>query len=48
MVWYELHETPESAIIREKQIKKWKREWKLRVIEKMNPNWNDLYDSLLD
>ena len=37
LVWYELHETIEEAIIREKQIKKWNRQWKLKLIEKDNP-----------
>lgn len=43
LVYYELHESPMDAILREKQIKKWKREWKLRLIEKENPQWKDLY-----
>ena len=43
LVWYEQHESAESAISREKQIKKWNREWKIRLIEEMNPYWNDLY-----
>ena len=43
LVWYELHETMESAIQREKQIKEWKRKWKLELIESANPNWLDLY-----
>lgn len=47
LVWYELHETMESAIQREKAIKNWKRVWKLKVIEKMNSNWRDLYSELL-
>jgi putative endonuclease len=47
LVYYELHEDMESAIVREKQLKKWNRAWKLRLIEEMNPNWNDLYDSIL-
>lgn len=46
LVWYEIHGSPESAISREKQIKKWKREWKLKLIEKENPHWNDLYKSI--
>lgn len=37
----------ENAIIREKRLKKWNREWKIRLIEENNPKWNDLYDSLL-
>ncbi len=47
LVWYELHDTMESAIHREKAIKNWKRVWKLKVIEKMNLNWHDLYSDLL-
>jgi putative endonuclease len=43
LVWYETHQTMESAITREKQIKEWKRAWKLKLIEKMNPGWRDLY-----
>lgn len=46
LVWYEVHENAESAITREKQIKAWKRDWKLRLIEKSNPYWNDLFDSI--
>lgn len=47
LVWYELHETMESAIICEKQMKEWQRKWKLELIEKMNPMWCDLYGSVL-
>ena len=47
LVYYEQHEDMENAIIREKRLKKWNREWKIRLIEENNPNWNDLYDSLL-
>jgi putative endonuclease len=43
LVWYEVHETMESAIIREKSVKKWKRVWKQALIEKNNPEWRDLY-----
>ncbi len=46
LVWFELHEDMESAIIREKRLKKWNREWKLRMIEEKNPEWKDLYDSI--
>ena len=46
LVWYEPHETMESAIMREKAIKEWKRAWKLDVIEKANPEWKDLYDNI--
>lgn len=43
LVWYELHESMESAIRREKAIKEWKRAWKLELIERANPEWTDLY-----
>lgn len=46
LVYYEQHDAADSAITREKQIKKWKRAWKLKLIEKNNPLWNDLYDSI--
>ena len=42
LVYYELHESILVAITREKQIKKWKRQWKIELIEKNNPNWKDL------
>jgi putative endonuclease len=47
LVYYEIHETMEAAITREKQMKKWKRRWKMNLIEKENPNWNDLYDDIV-
>jgi putative endonuclease len=47
LVWYELHERMESALQREKRMKEWARRWKVRLIEKMNPTWRDLYPSLL-
>ena len=46
LVWYEIHQSVESAITREKQIKKWKRNWKLQLIEKENPEWMDLYQRI--
>jgi putative endonuclease len=46
LVWYEQHETRTAAIERERQIKKWNRAWKIKRIERMNPNWCDLYDDL--
>jgi len=46
LVYYETHESIESAIIRETQMKKWNRLWKLRVIEEMNPEWHDLFDEI--
>jgi putative endonuclease len=47
LVYFEQHENIVSAIHREKQIKKWNRNWKLRLIEEQNPKWMDLYDKLL-
>ena len=47
LVWFEMHVTMESAILREKALKKWKRAWKLELIEAENPEWEDLYTSLL-
>jgi putative endonuclease len=47
LVWYEMHENMESAITREKQLKEWKRQWKMDLIEKMNPYWNDLYETII-
>jgi len=44
LVYYEMHETMEAAIGREKQLKKWNRLWKLRLIEAANPEWIDLFD----
>ncbi|MFY9293130.1 MAG: GIY-YIG nuclease family protein [Methylorubrum rhodinum] len=46
LVWYEVHSRIDEAIARENAIKKWRREWKLALIEGMNPDWNDLYDRL--
>jgi putative endonuclease len=47
LVWYEPHESMESAIQRKKQLKEWKRRWKMRLIEGVNPNWEDLYHTLV-
>ena len=47
LVWYELHDTMESAIKREKLLKRWRRHWKLELIESTNRYWNDLYPTLL-
>lgn len=46
LVWYEPHATMESAITREKALKYWRRIWKIRIIEQMNPDWLDLYDEV--
>jgi len=42
LVWFERHETMESAILREKRIKRWSRAWKYELIHKNNPTWRDL------
>ena len=47
LVWYEVHDSRESAFVRQRQIKKWNRAWKLELIEKTNPAWRDLYKDLL-
>ena len=43
LVWYETHESMQSAIVREKQIKAWKRQWKIELVEKDNSQWADLW-----
>ena len=43
LVWHEMHDNAESAITREKRLKKWNRAWKVHLIEERNPEWNDLY-----
>ena len=47
LVWYEVHETRHAAFIRERQIKEWKRLWKLELIERTNPGWADLWERVL-
>ena len=47
LVYYELHEDMESAIRREKHMKKWNRAWKLELIEKQNPDWRDVWEGIL-
>ncbi|QIL02231.1 GIY-YIG nuclease family protein [Sphingomonas sinipercae] len=47
LVWFEAHDDLQEARLRELQIKKWKRLWKLSTIEAANPNWTDLYDSIV-
>ena len=47
LVWYEQHADMLTAIAREKTLKEWKRAWKLELIEKMNPEWKDLYEGLV-
>jgi len=46
LVWFEIYDDPISAISREKELKKWKRSWKVQLIETNNPQWDDLYDSI--
>jgi putative endonuclease len=46
LVYYELHADIASAITREKQLKKWNRAWKLKLIESQNPDWNDLWKGI--
>ena len=47
LVYYEETDSIDSAIAREKQLKKWSRAWKIRLVEKVNPVWRDLYPDLL-
>ncbi len=47
LVWYEAHETMESAIKREKALKKWRRKWKTDLVESFNPDWHDLYETII-
>ncbi len=47
LVWYEPHESMQSAIEREKRLKEWRRKGKLELIERTNPNWKDLYHTLV-
>lgn len=47
LVYFEEHSDIDQAILREKQMKKWKREWKLNLIEKLNPEWRDLYGEVI-
>ena len=47
LVWFEIHTRMIDAIGREKQLKNWKRQWKLELIEQTNPNWVDLYDTII-
>jgi putative endonuclease len=47
LIYFELHADMPSAINREKQIKKWNRAWKIRLIEEMNPDWRDLWNEII-
>ncbi len=46
LVWFEVHDEPLTAIAREKELKKWRRAWKIRLIEESNPEWTDLYPGI--
>ena len=46
LVWFECYEGPTEAILREKELKKWRRDWKVALIEKENPDWRDLYPEI--
>ena len=46
LVWFETYDDITAAIEREKELKKWRREWKINLIERDNPNWDDLYGSI--
>jgi putative endonuclease len=46
LVWFEAHDSADVAMLREKQIKEWKRDWKINLIERDNPRWIDLYPNL--
>ncbi|MET4633144.1 hypothetical protein [Kaistia defluvii] len=48
LVFFEMHDTMEGAIRREKQLKEWQRDWKIRLIEEFNPDWSDLYPLTMD
>jgi len=47
LVWFEIYDNPVNAIEREKEIKKWRRVWKVELIEKDNPDWRDLYSEIV-
>ena len=46
LVWFESYDDPLNAIVREKELKKWRREWKIGLIERTNPEWVNLYEGL--
>jgi len=46
LVWFEIYDDAATAIAREKELKKWRRDWKIRLIEEQNPGWVDLYPSI--
>jgi len=46
LVWFETHQSADMALLREKQLKEWQRDWKINLIERDNPHWDDLYPAL--
>jgi putative endonuclease len=46
-VWFEIYDDPVTAISREKELKKWRRDWKISLIEERNPEWRDLYETIV-
>ena len=46
LVWFEIYDDPSTAVAREKEVKKWRRAWKIRLIEEQNPQWIDLYPQI--
>lgn len=46
LVWFEVYDDAITAIAREKQVKKWRRDWKIQLIEETNPDWSDLFDGI--
>jgi putative endonuclease len=47
LVWFEQHESAQAMVTRERQLKEWKRAWKVELIESVNPDWRDLYGDIL-
>jgi putative endonuclease len=47
LVWFEAYDDPATAITREKAVKKWRRDWKIRLIEEQNPEWRDLFSTIV-
>ncbi|HEV8680727.1 MAG TPA: GIY-YIG nuclease family protein [Stellaceae bacterium] len=47
LVWFEVHDDIEAAILREKKLKKWRRDWKIALIEANNPDWLDLWEAII-
>jgi putative endonuclease len=47
LMWFEVYDDPVAAISREKELKKWRRDWKIRLIEEENPDWLDLFPGLV-